>query len=276
MNNRKPKIKVIIPAYNEENQITAVLKAVCNVDLIDKVIVVNDGSKDKTADVAKSYPLTLIDHKRNHGKGAALQSGINLAQKDKVNILVFLDADLIGLKPIHVRNLVKPLLKESSLLMTVGILKRSDNKNTTPEYSGQRAIRREFFDHKLDLSKLGFGAELAITNRLKKIARKRKVKHTDLRKTVIFPGVTHITKEEKHGPLPGFGARMKMLGDISVTPLHLIKADIENVLFDLDKFLKEIQAKRNAKKQERGIKLIKKKLEKIERKWEKRSKKSLF
>ncbi len=266
---KKPKIIAVIPAYNEENQVTGVLSAVTKVGLIDKVILVNDGSTDKTLKIARRFPVTLIDHKINHGKGRAIQSGINLVAKDKVDIFVFLDADLINLKPIHIKNLIEPLLTNNSLLMTVGLLTRSDNKSTTPEYSGQRAIRKEFLN-RLDLSKLGFGVELALTNRLKKIAKKKKVKEDNFRKVIRFHGVTHIAKEEKHGPLPGFGARMKMLGDISVAPLHLFKNDLDNVMADLDKFMKELGAKRNAKKQEREIKQIKKKIEKIEEKWQRK------
>jgi hypothetical protein len=266
---KKPKIIAVIPAYNEENQVAGVLSAVTKVNLIDKVILVNDGSTDKTLEIAERFPITLIDHKVNHGKGCALQSGINFTAKDKVDIFVFLDADLINLKPIHIKNLIKPLLSNNQLLMTVGLLTRSDNKSTTPEYSGQRAIRKEFIS-RLDLSKLGFGVEVALTDRLKKIAKKQNVKEETLRKVIRFSGVTHITKEEKHGPLPGFGARMKMLGDISVAPLHLLKNDLDNVMVDLDKYLKELEAKRNAKKQEREIKKIKKKLEKIEERWQKK------
>jgi glycosyltransferase involved in cell wall biosynthesis len=266
---KKPKIIAVIPAYNEESQVGGVLSAVTKVDLIDKVILVNDGSTDKTAERAERFSITLIDHKVNHGKGCAIQSGINFMAKDKVDIFVFLDADLINLKPIHIKNLIKPLLSNNQLLMTVGLLTRSDNKSTTPEYSGQRAIRKEFIS-RLDLSKLGFGVEVALTDRLKKIAKKQNVKEETLRKVIRFSGVTHIAKEEKHGPLPGFGARMKMLGDISVAPLHLFKNDLDNVMADLDKYLKELEAKRNAKKQEREIKKIKKKLEKIEEKWQKK------
>jgi glycosyltransferase involved in cell wall biosynthesis len=276
LENRKPKIIAIIPAYNEQNQIAGVLEAVSKVDLIDQVIVVNDGSKDRTSEIAGNFPVTLIDHKKNHGKGAALQSGINLVRKSDADILVFLDADLINLKSIHIKNLIDVLIENKNLLMTVGILKRSDNKDTTPEYSGQRAIRMEFFDQRLDFSMLGFGVELALTDRLKKIAKKIKVKETALRKTVIFPGVTHIAKEEKHGPLNGFGARMKMIGDISIAPLHLVLSDIENVLIDLDNFFQEAQTKRLAKREERKIRAIKRKLEKVEEKWEKKVRKNSF
>lgn len=266
---KKPKIIAVIPAYNEENQVAGVLSAVTKVDLIDKVILVNDGSTDKTTKVAERFPVVLIDHKINHGKGCALQSGINLAVKDKVDIFVFLDADLIDLKPIHIKNLIEPLLFNNLLLMTIGLLTRSDNKSTTPEFSGQRSLRKEFLN-RLDLSKFGFGVEVALTNRLKKIAKKQNVKEEALRKVIRFSGVTHIAKEEKHGPLPGFGARMKMIGDVSVAPFHLLKNDLDNVLGDLDKFMKELEVKRNAKKQEREIKKIKKKLEKIEEKWQKK------
>jgi len=266
---------LIIPAYNEEKQISEVLKAALGAKLIDKIIVINDGSKDKTAEIISRYPVTLINHKKNHGKGAALQSGINLALNYQPEIIIFLDADLIGLKPYHLDSLVEPLLKDDKLIMTVGLLKRGDEKITTPEYSGQRAIKVSFFDHCFNFSKLGFGVELAITDRLKKIAKKRKISISKLRKEIFFEGVTHITKEKKHGPIPGFGARIKMYSEIGFTPLHIIKADLEKFINDLDKIISELEEKRMANKNEQKIDKMRKKLNQIKLKWHQKLTKNL-
>ncbi len=82
----------VIPAYNEEKTIAeVVLKAKEHVDF---VIVVDDGSKDKTAEIAKKAGAVVVRHGRNLGKGKALSTGIERARELGVDAVVFLDADL--------------------------------------------------------------------------------------------------------------------------------------------------------------------------------------
>ncbi len=87
-------ISVVIPAYNEEN---AVAREILNVkNVLDKygityeIIVVDDGSKDRTGAEAESTGVQVIRHVRNKGYGASLKTGINAARYDYVAIT---DAD---------------------------------------------------------------------------------------------------------------------------------------------------------------------------------------
>ncbi len=86
-----PETTVVIPAYNEATALPLLLPAVFRV-LDDKyeVLVVDDGSTDRTAEVARSFPCRLIKHQENRGKGAAIRTGIQEATGNKI---IFLDAD---------------------------------------------------------------------------------------------------------------------------------------------------------------------------------------
>ncbi len=87
---------VIIPAYNEEHGITAVINAVHALHLPCEIIVVDDGSTDGTAQVAEKAGATVLRHPANGGYGLSLKDGIRAAKHD---IIVITDAD--GSYPAH-------------------------------------------------------------------------------------------------------------------------------------------------------------------------------
>jgi glycosyltransferase involved in cell wall biosynthesis len=85
------KHSIIIPAYNEEKGLPVVLdKIVKIIDDSFEILVVNDGSTDSTALVAKKYPCRLINHYINQGKGKAMKTGVQQARGENV---LFIDAD---------------------------------------------------------------------------------------------------------------------------------------------------------------------------------------
>ena len=92
-------MSVIIPAYNEENRLPKTLKAVDQYlkkqDYEYEILAVNDGSKDKTAEMVRRLEsqikgLRLLDNEQNHGKGYAVRQGMLGAKGD---FRVFMDAD---------------------------------------------------------------------------------------------------------------------------------------------------------------------------------------
>lgn len=82
---------IIVPAYNEEDGLSMTLsKLFRQLDDSYEIIVVDDGSTDRTSEVAKDFPCRLISHDFNRGKGEALRTGIKHARGDNV---IWIDAD---------------------------------------------------------------------------------------------------------------------------------------------------------------------------------------
>lgn len=203
----RERVAAIIPAYNEESNIGAVLRVLKQVPEVSEVIVVNDGSTDRTGEVARSFGVRVVDLPVNQGKGAALKAG---AAMTRAEVLLFLDADLIGLRPRHVRALVAPILCGETDT-TVGIF--DGGRPTTdwaqalaPFLSGQRALRRELLAGADSLDDAGFGVELQIHRLLKRLGKAPK--------EVILDDVSQVMKEEKLGLVKGFYARMRMYWEI--------------------------------------------------------------
>ena len=95
-----------IPAYNEENTIYSVIKGVSN--YVDRIIVCNDGSNDKTVKKAEEAGAIVISHEKNLGKGAALKSLFNYTKKIDFDTLVTIDGDGQFL-PQEVPKLIAPI-----------------------------------------------------------------------------------------------------------------------------------------------------------------------
>ena len=89
--NRKNNFAIVIPAYNEEATICDVAKAALK--QCDKVIVIDDGSKDKTLEKLNNLPITLIKHEKNKGKAASLWDGFMAALEMRVNAMITIDGD---------------------------------------------------------------------------------------------------------------------------------------------------------------------------------------
>ena len=88
-----PRNLVIIPALNEERFIGPVISAVSKVNDDVDILVVNDGSKDRTAVIAEEMGAMVIDHAYNLGYGAALQTGFRFAVNREYEYVITMDAD---------------------------------------------------------------------------------------------------------------------------------------------------------------------------------------
>jgi len=84
-------VSVVMPAYNEEAVIGALLERVGALNQVDEIVVVDDGSQDNTPAVVAAYPkVRLVRHPYNIGNGAAIKSGIRAAKGD---VILLMDSD---------------------------------------------------------------------------------------------------------------------------------------------------------------------------------------
>lgn len=133
--NERPKTIAGIPALNEEKYIgTVVLKTR---QYVDEVIVVDDGSTDQTADVARLAGANVIQHTQNRGYGASIQTLLAEAKKRESEILVILDADFQH-NPADIPQLVDSISDGFDLI----IGSRRQQRENIPRYRriGQRII----------------------------------------------------------------------------------------------------------------------------------------
>ncbi|UCH34934.1 MAG: glycosyltransferase family 2 protein [Armatimonadota bacterium] len=203
------KVSAIIPSYNEERQIGTVLSVVREADVLDEILVVDDGSTDRTLEmlpIGNGVRALRLPH--NRGKGGAMWAG---AESTDADILVFLDADLVGLRPEHLRIMLEPVASGEAD-MSVGVFRHGRYwtdlaQKLAPYISGQRAIRREMFLSVPEVRAARSGVEVALTH----FARVNSWRVT----WVTLAGITHVMKEEKMGALRGVRARLGMYREIA-------------------------------------------------------------
>jgi hypothetical protein len=175
----------VIPAWNEAETVGAVVYAALDARLVDEVVVVDNGSTDATSAVAAGHGASVVQEP-TAGKGEAMRTGV--AAATDADIIVFLDADLVGLRSDHIDGLVaNPIFLEG-----------------LPVLTGQRALRRQLFDQ-LDLKDVqGYRVEAALNS----LVAQQGLRRCDQ----VLPGLWHRTKEEKlASPVVGFVTKLGML-----------------------------------------------------------------
>ncbi|MHC1580192.1 MAG: glycosyltransferase [Methanopyraceae archaeon] len=110
----KKRVSVVIPAYNEEETVGKVVKAAKRVPFVDEVIVVDDGSEDRTAERAREAGAKVVSHPENRGKGEAMKTGLERSSGD---VIAFVDADIKNIRPEMIEKMIRPVLRDEADLV---------------------------------------------------------------------------------------------------------------------------------------------------------------
>lgn len=176
---------VVIPAFDEADRVAATVKAAATLPGVDEVIVVDDGSRDGTARVAREAGASVLEHSRNRGKAAAMRTGAEAVWSRGHDVVLFLDADL-GETAAEAGPLITPVA-DGEADMTIAAfaervkrgghgfvvrlsasgIRRATGWTPIQPLNGQRCLSRKAFGAALPLAR-GFGVETAMSIDLKR------------------------------------------------------------------------------------------------------------
>ncbi|MBI2618504.1 MAG: glycosyltransferase family 2 protein [Ignavibacteriales bacterium] len=207
----KSSLVLLIPAYNAENSIKDVLTGCLHYVDPSRVVVVDDGSEDETAQVATQRGVRVVRHDLNRGKGAALRTGFQIIRREHdCEVLVTLDADhqhdprdvsrflseyaatgadiIVGRRNRWGTNM--PLSRKCSNGVTSFLVSMRTGRAIPDSQCGYRLIRREILEH-VEIESNGFEAE---TEFLIKAAKKGyRIASVPIR-TVYGKEASHMTR----------------------------------------------------------------------------------
>ena len=104
-------VSIVIPAYNEEATVAKVVSVARKLSYVTEVIVVDDGSTDRTVEEAESAGATVISHIMNEGKGSAIKTGF---KNSHGNIVAFIDADISNFTSEKIDKIIRPILEDQT------------------------------------------------------------------------------------------------------------------------------------------------------------------
>ena len=195
-----------MPAFNESRCIARAIRTLQPSSIIGEIIVVDDGSTDRTTDIARERGARVITLPKNMGKGHAMDIGVAHAKHE---IILFCDADMCGFSPERLSEFILPV-HSGTIDMVIGMRPiASYLRHIFPfitQLSGFRAMQKKRWSEIPNQFTAGYQIELAMN-----FVARRNVWH--IQYTDVL-GLTHSVKESKFGLLNGLIARARMIGDI--------------------------------------------------------------
>jgi glycosyltransferase involved in cell wall biosynthesis len=191
----KKKVSIVICTFNEEKTIENVVRKCREYNPESEIIVVDDGSKDKTEEILKNLNKEIsfknICLPVNKGKSNAMVVGVENAQNE---VILFFDADVSNIKKEHFRQLLNPVLDEDPevdmILGTPSETLIDYRVNPFKSLTGERALLKKDIEPILDnIRDIRFGVETYINLYFQ--AHGKKIKYT------LLDGLTHPTKYNK-------------------------------------------------------------------------------
>lgn len=200
----------VIAAYNEEGTIADVLRALTASPSIDEVIVVSDGSVDRTVEICRTFDgVRTIALHENHGKGFAMAVGVANASND---ILFFCDGDMYNVTEEHIAALIRPVAR-GECDMNIGVRNRGLVRNFLhlkmkcgPVLSGIRVMRRSVFETVPPQYQSHYKIEAALNCFCARAGYRQQ-------QTIIYD-LNHVLKESKRGLVDGLQARWSMSREV--------------------------------------------------------------
>lgn len=204
-------VSAVIAAFNEEQTIAEVIQALECSPLIAEIIVVSDGSTDRTVPIAQSLGVRTISIRQNRGKGHAMRLGVQHASHD---VLFFVDGDMLNISQDHIESLVRPVL-DGTCDMNVGIRHRGVildffhlGLHVGPVLSGIRVMRREVWE----VVPPRYMAKFKIEAALNYFCERNGYRQLN----TVIRGLGHVIKESKRGVVNGLGQRWQMSREVTL------------------------------------------------------------
>jgi glycosyltransferase involved in cell wall biosynthesis len=131
-------IAVVIPAFNEEVKIGSVIDGIPQ--FVDDIIVIDDGSHDRTSQIVKEKGAIVVRHRKNKGVGAAFKSGVKKVLSMDIDLMVNIDADG-QFNPQDISKLLDPIINGEADFVTAS---RFIDKNLYPTMSAVKFHGNKF------------------------------------------------------------------------------------------------------------------------------------
>ncbi|MBO7158684.1 MAG: glycosyltransferase [Methanobrevibacter sp.] len=162
-------VSIVIPAFNEEATVAKVVSVARKLSYVDEVIVVDDGSTDRTVEEAENAGATVISHIMNEGKGSAIKTGFKYSHG---NIVAFIDADVSNFTSEKIDKIIRPILEDRTDITKTKFARESGRVTELtakpllgfffPELNYEQPLSGQFAGKRSALSKIRFEKDYGV------------------------------------------------------------------------------------------------------------------